>query len=521
MKAIGVKMSTHGSNMTRVFLIALLFSSLLFSASVKLHVVNSKVVYGNRLIVEIIAEGQDIKFPNITDIGGFPIEDYKVSKNSKILTFSFFPETNLSIPAFKVRISGKVYKTEPLKISVVPASEVEPERHIGYTMELKSTKNRVFVGEPFVMTIDYFEPISSSVSKIEYTPPDFKGFYSKAFGKERLKKATTGTIHELKYILNAKKDGNLTLPPPKVRVSIRNAGGSGSDPFGFMSNSVRWHSIHAKPLSISVEPLPNKVDLVGLFEIKSSVDKKIVKANTPVTYTLKITGEGSLDDIINPKFDMEGVTVYGDDAKINTKVIGAKIISTYERKYVFISDIDFTIPSLSFRVFNYKTKKRVRLHTKEMSIIVDGTGTTVVAHGNIQTSATDRAKKAEANRLKKEKLAKEIEEKNILEDVDYYKKLYEKYRMGYSVWSLIMAFFSGVILTLLSVKIYRYINDRKHGTRQKEYTLKESLAILYPHINTSPKIEEMVRKLYKLEGGDTSIEIDKKELAHLVAEVMG
>jgi len=534
-------MSIHGKYIARVVVLMMLLCGTIVSASsVKLRVGSTEIVEGNGMLVQLVAEGDQIEFPDIADVGGFPTEGNSVSSKTEssyingkfssvsqeILSFSFFPETDMTIPAYTVKIAGKEYKTKPLKISVIPASKVTAKTANGYSLTIKSDKHSVFVGEPFVITVDFFEPQSSSVAKVEYTPPKFKGFFSQALGDEKLKRLAKGTTHELKYLLSAKKDGNFTLMPPKARVAVRDNSGVDRGPFGFFTNTLKWHSVRAKPISISVEALPTKVDLVGIFQMSSSVDKSIIKANSPVTYTLKITGEGSLDDIEDPKFDIQGVTVYSDDAKTQSSITAGKVSSSYEKKYVFISDRDFTIPALSLKSFNYKSKESITLDTDEIRITVDSIATPVAQNtkqstaSGISTDAATRAAKAKADKLLQERQAKEEEARNVLEDVDYYKKLFKENSIGYTIWHLLVAFFAGVFSTMLYVKVSRYITNRKVDIRQKQYTNKESLSILYPHINSSPEIEEMVRKLYELEGGDKSIVIDKRELTNMLSEVL-
>jgi len=51
----------------------------------------------------------------------------------------------------------------------------------------------------------------------------------------------------------------------------------------------------------------------------------------------------------------------------------------------------------------------------------------------------------------------------------------------------------------------------------KHYSFEEALKILYPHINESPEIENMVRKLYEIKEGNM-VEIDRKALDKLVAK---
>ncbi len=513
-------------------MILLMTGTALFGAGVKLRLSSTEIVEGNPLDVQIIAEGKNITFPDIENVGGFPVEGSTVSsklessyingtfssKSLKTLRFAFYPETELTIPAFTVTIDGKKYQTKPVNIRVIKPSAVTAKSTDGYTLRIKSNKKRVYVGEPFIVTVDFFEPRNSSVSKVEYTPPKFKAFFSQALGDEKLKRSAGGTLHQLQYLVSAKKEGKLTIMPPKARVGIRSFSGADRDPWGFFANDLKWHSVRAAPLTIEVKPVPADVDLIGLFKVESSVDHTKVKPNAPVTYTLRISGEGSLDDLADPKFDLPGVTVYGDDAKVTSKVVGDKVVSQYERKYVFISDRDFTIPSLSFKSFDYVSGKRRTLVTKAHQITVDGQGTSLS-----RTEPADIAGKESVVREKAQqnkKAMKQEQNQSILEDVNYYKEKEAKTDTGYPIWVALVAFILGIFSTVIGQRTVAYISQRRGRGKKGHYSTKEALRILYPHTNHHKKVEAMVRKLYEKENGNKKVTIDQAELDRLVNEVL-
>ncbi len=524
-------MSIHGKTVKRILLALLMMSILSWGASVKLRLGSTEVVEGSPLDVQIIAEGKNIEFPDIKDIGGFPIEGSSIStkmestyingkfssKNLKTLHFTFYPEMALTIPEFTVKINGKYYKTKATKIQVVKPSEAVAKSVDGYSLRIESNKKSVYVGEPFIVTVDFFEPRNSSVVKVEYTPPKFKNFFSQSLGDEQLKRTATGTLHQLQYLVSAKKDGKLTILPPKARVGIRSFGGAARDPWGFFANDVQWRSVRANALVIEAKSVPENVDMVGDFKITTTVDRHHAKPNDPVTYTIKISGEGNLDDLADPKFDVPGVTVYGDDAKVESKVVGEKPVSTYERKYVFISDKDFTIPSLTFRSFNYKSQKSKRLSTKSYTIKIDGHAASapvkVVTHSQKQSTQSAKAKDMIAK-------GKRIEQnQSILEDTSYYKEKAEKERIGYPLWTLIAAYLTGLFSLFLGNKVYQWFIQYKHRGIRRHYSNKEALRILYPYTNHDKKVEAMVRKLYESENGNSSVPIDKKELTKMIEEI--
>ena len=82
-------------------------------------------------------------------------------------------------------------------------------------------------------------------------------------------------------------------------------------------------------------------------------------------------------------------------------------------------------------------------------------------------------------------------------------------------WLVALAFVSGMIVMLL----FRYLPSVKWKRTGRSVKVSEALKILYPHINESKEIEEMVRKLYARQNGDKSIVIDKKELKEMVEKI--
>jgi hypothetical protein len=193
------------------------------------------------------------------------------------------------------------------------------------------------------------------------------------------------------------------------------------------------------------------------------------------------------------------------------------VVSQYERKYVFISDRDFSIPSLSFKSFDYVSKKSKRLTTKSYKVKIDGNmvaATTKV----VTTPPKDRASVVAADQ-KNPKQGSSEANRSILEDTAYYKDREAKERIGYPLWALFLAFLMGVTSVLVVIKIRQWVTQRRGIVRRKHYPTKEALKILYPHTNHNKKVEAMVRKLYEIESGNSKVSIDKEELAKMIEQL--
>ncbi len=511
----------------KVLIIFTLLLSIAFGASVEIRVNSTRVTTGERLDVKIIAEGKDVTFPKIDNIDGVAVENLKTTqksqmriingaitqKNEKILQFSLYPDKNITIPRFRVKIDGKKYLTQPIEIEVVKGQKkASPTKN--FSISTYVDKKAVYVGEPIIFTVDVSEPNNSgsTVAKLEYLPPEFKGFFVKQIGGEKLIRKKDTTIHQLKYLLTPQKSGKIVIPPAGLKVGVEDINAP-ADPFGLFGAPIKWYSLRSKSIDVEVLAPPKGIDLIGDFKVNATVDKSSTKANEPVNYTLEITGEGSLEDLEDPIFNIPGVTIYSDAAQVKSKLIGDKLISTYIKKYVFISDRSFTIPEVKFKEFNFKNKKEITLKTKSFDIKVEG------SFVNSQTQPTPNQTAPASAQV----IPKSFDTNgSILEDSVYYaKKEYEEKAAMLPFYSIV-AFIAGMMAMFALMKLLKN-NKRVQNFIKKEkrilhhYTTKEALDILYPHTSDSAEVEEMVKRLYLVYKGKRAMHtIDKAKLDELI-----
>ncbi|WP_292658818.1 BatD family protein [Nitratifractor sp.] len=512
----------------QLLILTSLAGSLLMAAGVKVQVSSTRIAPGQSLRVKLIAEGNDALFPDIQKVGPYPVENQRrvnkiesrfangklVTQSQKILSFEIYPRKSVTIPPLTVVVDGKKYTTRPVKVEVVKGAGVGGAG--GFAIRMKVDKSSLYQGEPLILTVDAVEPLQSGIAQMQYTPPAFKGFFVKPLGGERQIHQGETTIHRLQYLLTPQKAGTLRIDPASLRVGIRDLNAPG-DPFGIFGSPLKWVALRSNPLTVSVKPLPIQADLVGHFEVKAKVDKTRVKANEPVNYTLEILGEGSLEDLNDPRFDIPGVTVYSDDAVVKSTVKNGKLYSSWRKKYVFISDRDFTIPALKLTEFDYADGKKRILKTQPFSIHVSGgkaAGAVPPAPKGMKAQPSQPAAAATAPKFRAKSTAE-----NLLEDPAYYaRKAYEA-KAARLPWYLAGAFLAGMGVMFLILQLWK---RRPRGSKRgvlgggRHYGTEEALKILYPHINDDPAAEAMVRQLYRKQAGE-EVEIDRKELDRLAA----
>ncbi|UFH58888.1 BatD family protein [Sulfurovum mangrovi] len=484
-----------------------LLSAVLQAASVEARVSASEVIEGNVARLQISAEGDEVEFPRITEIEGATVAGSSMQssrnmtyingemKSEKITTMviGFVPQKDLTIPSYTVKIDGKEYQTKPITVKVVASKAPKLKADSLYSFELKSEKREVMAGESFIVNL--YVSISDSIQGAKLTDfadPQMQDFYSKALGEPKQYRQNGYTIVEKAYLLTAKRDGNFTVGAATAKLGEADL--RRRDFFG--RYATQWYDISSNDLMIQVKPQPQKSDLIGEFTLDATVDTTEVEVNKPVNLTIKIEGKGNLEDFELPPYEINGVTIFSDDAKVESRVKDGVLYSSYTKSFAMISDKDFTIPEKSFTLYNPKTLHLEVLKISSYDVKVKGDSSALVA----TTPQVTAPSKAEDKPLEKRIPVQKSEEVQAVQPIAW--------------WMLVLSFGSGMIVMYLMLKLLSGIKYKKKGCSHDE-----ALQKLYPHINEDPEIEEMVRKLYAQKNGDKSITIDKKVLKRLIEKV--
>ena len=477
--------------------------TLLNAASVRATVNTIEVVKGNPVQLRIKATGGSAKFPKILMVGDVPVSGQSTSSsrnlsmiNGKVTSeksttkvIQFIPEHNMTIPAYSITIDGAQYDTKSIDITVVKASRETNTANGLFSLEMRASKNKVMVGESFMVTV-YFS-LRNDVrlsEEVQYNQPDLSNFISVHDKEPSAYRQGNYQVQEVRYIVTAQHDGNFTINPATARIALPDR--SRRDIFGMTFGSV-WKQALSNTLNIEVSPQEKESDLIGAFTMAAKVDAQEVKANKPVNLTLKIEGKGNLENFEFPKYEIDGVTVYSDEAKVDTKIVAGELYSIYSKSFAFISEDDFTIPQRSFSMLDPKDQEIKDLIVKAYDITIKKATTATVIpsqiHGVVQT------KLPQTETSKEVIVEKKVEVKSV------------------AWWMLASAFILGVLF----MYVLRFLPKFKLGG-SSPYKESEALKILYAHMSEDAKVEAMVRKLYARKNGDKSVKIDKKVLKDMV-----
>ncbi|HGZ70195.1 MAG TPA: hypothetical protein ENL00_00925 [Nitratifractor sp.] len=527
-----------------------LFSAALAASDVKIFLsISPKEVYsGEEVQVALNIESLKrvkVEYSELDKIASFPVISIKDSSKNVIdevgggkrslvrltRTYTVIPTKNITIAPIEVKIDGKIYSTKTEVLKVRGAST----KGDNFLFRMSSDKKELVVGEPFIIKIELIEPVAFNSPNIEYLAPKFEEFEASTLGAGESVKKGNRVVRTIKYLLTPKSAGEFVIDPATAKIEMQ-VGPEAQTPFAFFGTESQWKNIVSNTIKVRVKELPQKVNVIGEFKIRQSINKLSSSAKKPIEMTLKISGRGSLQSLKNIAYSIPNVTIYSKEPKIEHVADEKGIQSSYTRKFVFISEHDFSIPSLSLKGYDTEKKalyelqsKAYNIHIKESSNIMD-----LLNRSGAATKAKEGSKEAKVhskiNEIVGEKKSsssnieslsqesKKIED--ILLDKEYFKRRYIKdsYSFATVVLLVIVAFLFGLLSAWYIPKILVLLGAKKtKSTLYNNYN--EALSILYPHTTEDSKIEEMVKKLYEVVNGNESITIDTIELERMIKKI--
>jgi len=477
----------------------LLLFTLLRGGSITASVDAKELFEGDTVLLTLTVVGENIDYiPDIEEIGGVKVDSIQrrtghdmvdingvtTMQKSQTIILEFKPKKSMTIPSFSARVDGELKNTKPIDIKIIHSSGIQ-RANGNFSLTIKTSKNQFYLGESIVLNVYFKQRTNIDITQIEYTPPSFKDFFSKQLGEGKTYKKGRFTIQELNYLLIAKKAGDLTLEPARIKVAQRSRQRQEG---GWYVDVPKWTKLSSLPLHLKVIEPNVQHDIVGDYHLRTKIDHQKVEANTPVTLQVELVGSGTLDEYDGFEFNIPSVTIYSDDAKVESTLLGSELQSRYQKSFVFIADHNFTIPSKEIRLYNYKTGELKSLKTKSYHIEVKESKESLLEKG-VHIKQSEKNISSVSSNLK-------ISTFPI-------------------ILALALSFLLGVVVTLF----FKYLlKSSLIPWKKKALSLRgdEALQILYPQISKSKEVEMMVRQLYAIKHGVKGVKIDKKRLKELV-----
>ncbi len=369
-----------------------------------------------RLTYNINSKGSNFRAPTFTNFDVLMGPSQSTSSSMQIIngnvtqsfSYSFTyilaakKEGKFTIKPASITVNGKKYTSNPITITVVKGNATVQNNNYGGNqgntsgvsnknifIRLYLNKNTAYEGEQIIATVKIYTRVGiAGFDDINF--PSYDGFFSQeiptpnniSFTRENI----NGTIYNVgvlqKMILYPQRSGKLTIKPFNITAVVqkrvrRHSTGFFDDFFSSGYQNIK-KILHSNTVSINIKPLPNKPTefngAVGHFNLSANINKTSTKADEPIVLKVKISGNGNLKLIDDPKFDFPpDFDVY--DPKINNNIkndeSGAHGTISYEYLIIPRNGGDFKINPYKFIYFDTNKKKYITLSTKEFNIHVD------------------------------------------------------------------------------------------------------------------------------------------------------
>jgi hypothetical protein len=337
-------------------------------AGVDAQLSSNSITKGEIVTLNLKVSGEDIQKPALSDICGYDVISSSSQTSitmlngtlnkSYTISYDFMPLDSCEIKPIKITIDSKEYKTKPLKVEV---KEPTQDKNANFILSLETKKTDVLVGESFNVDLIFKQKDGAEALDSKFAKPEFKGFWIKKQTTPQTYKENGFNITKITYTLAAQREGALSIKPAQISIASRVLS---KDGWGTWIQNVKWKSYFSNALVIDAKALPEGVKYIGDFVIYANADKTTINSNEALNLTLKVMGDGNLEDMESFKPYIDGVNIFDEKISIQGNVL--------TQKMAFVSDKDFVIPAFELKYFDTKTQKIKTIKTKEIKVTLKG-----------------------------------------------------------------------------------------------------------------------------------------------------
>jgi len=488
-----------------MFIIRFLFLSTILIVSLFSNVkldLQKEIVKGKAFYFSLSISGNDIKMPKLDNIASNSVQEISSSTSTNMVNFnisksikkvySLFPKKDFIFPSLKFVIDGKEYFTKEQKITL---KNLQKTKSPIFDLSIKTDKNDLYINENFVLTLVFKYKKDANIVDLSFEKPNFDNFWYKQLKQDNQYEENGFIIQELKFLLFPLKEGKIKIHPLKINAKVIDDNYS----YSLFSNSMSIKTIYSNDLELNIKKLPDNINLIGDFDIKTTVDKTKVKQGEAVSFKLEINGIGNIDDIKDIKLNIPDATIYDNKPEIQTKYEDGKYIGKYTKSYSIVSNNSIVIPKISIEYFDKKSKTVISKQSDEINI-------EVLQNSIIKTQELIQKAKPE------------IKEKEVI-------KIIERV----SIKDRFIFFCLGIISSIVIIALYFYIIKEKNKIKVKDTPLSkkvkkannkdELLKILAVYIKKDSSLDKLIFQLENEMKDEKDIKAIKKEILKRIKEI--
>ncbi|CCK79709.1 BatD family protein [Desulfobacula toluolica] len=418
-----MKKTGNDMNLKRFFFIAIVLAvfipSMVYGFDVTAHVDKTRISISDSVFLKVEVNGGQ------ADLDLSMIRDFKVKSRGTSSSYNFIngrserkatyqyvliplAKGELKIPAIKATQDGQTAFTRQIVIHVSD-QVVKSDDDKALFAKAHVAQSSLFVGQQAVFTLRFFT--SKLLSGLGFeTPPEFNGFSSKPFEKEKTYNLNINgvlfQVTQVDYVIIPASPGNFTIDPAVLiaNVVVKSNRDPRLDSFFndsfFSSSRSKPVRVVSNPVEINVSPVPpyegtgKFSGLVGRFEIEGTIDgttdgkidgitdgttdvitdKTTLKAGESITLTIKISGSGNIMDASPPEIDLntDAFKVYDDNPVENIQLTqdGYEGVKIFKKALVPVNPGKYVIKPVVLIYFDVDKKAYQTISTDQIHLDV-------------------------------------------------------------------------------------------------------------------------------------------------------
>jgi len=265
---------------------------------------------------------------------------------------------------------GKTIASKAITLKIGSAkSQPQSQKDLFITTSISTTTP--YVNEQIIYTFRLFRRVKIANASLEN--PSFEGFRVEPLGEERqyetVVNGKTYVVTQIKQVLFPTRAGRIEIGSAKLQCDVgvrtrRRRGFFDDSFFGF--SQTKPQVLQAPSLELNVKPLPPEgrtplfSNLVGTFNLETSVSKKQLEVGDTTTLAITIRGTGNIKDAQPPQFpSLPYFKVYDDQPTLTVDTSGDAYggTLTIKKALVPLEDGTLRVPLLTFTYFNPESGK--------------------------------------------------------------------------------------------------------------------------------------------------------------------
>ena len=314
----------------------------------------------------------------------------------KSYTYILLPlqKGNLIIKQASIEINGQIYKTQPLKMVVGNAVQMEPERNPNQAPVVNVDTNlyliaeisnsNPYLNEPTTVIYKLYFSNNIGISNFkEVNKPKYNDFWSQNIEVKRLE-AQQGVFkgQQFRYVVLKKvvlypqKAGKLELEPLTLDIDVQVPMGR-PNIFGQYQMGEDTKRVSAGNKSIPVKALPETgkpedfSGAVGKFDFKVSASRTALKSGESLDLSVSVSGNGNLKLFTLPKPVVPAsLEMYDPQHSENVQTPLSGMTGTITDKYTIVPNDKGTFPvkGLRFSYFDIGSKSYKTITSNDLVI---------------------------------------------------------------------------------------------------------------------------------------------------------